>query len=422
MSIQSAASTLTTETPESPVAPEAPATETPSTETPSKEEPSQETPDIDTEDKEPSKDFGKASDPDLAAAFDEIDSPPKKKGDEPDAKKPAEQKSEDDKPTVPPLEDDPRMPKQLRERVKEQNRLLSAAEQEKKDLQAKIQLLESKGVEDPAVTEAVKARDKRIEQLQAQIAGLEFQESEEFKKTYEKPFNKAAAAARTFMSELEVLEEDESGMASTRKADWDKDFVQLYHLPAGKLVAAANQKFGAAASLVISRIERLKELQTNMDEARAEEESQWKERASERTTQQKMAAEKNAQLWQKVNSEIASKHEDWFAHDAKDDEAATALKKATELADHYFSNRFATLPQADQILMEAQMRQRFIALPMVMRRLKSLEDQLAKANEQLNNYKGSDPNAPTRRSGGSRVHAEGDPESSLRPILEEAFD
>jgi CapZ-interacting protein len=418
---QSAGSTLTEKPADSPAL-ETPTTDTsPEAASPAAEETTSETPAETTSDDVP---FGSAADADLAAVFEKQDAATKPKSEaEPEAKPEAETEAETEaKPDPAPIEDDPRMPVQLRARVKEQNKQLFELQKQKQEYEAKIQEL-SKPQENPELAEAIKNRDTQIDKLKSQIAGLQFQESEEFKKKFQKPFNKAAAQARTMISEMDVLEEDaDTGMQSSRKADWHEDFVKLYHLPYGPRLALAQKKFGNAAPMVLGKMDTLHQLNSDMDEARAEEESGWQEKAKERAAQEAVAKKEMAQQWETVNSEISEKHPEWFEHDAKDKEAAELLKDATDLADLYFNNRFGSLKVSDQVILEAQMRQRFRALPLVMRRLHTMQAQLQKANEQLEEYKASDPANPTRRDrGGSTKPASDNPEEEFRPILEQAF-
>lgn len=379
------------EAPETPEAPEAP--ETP-------EEPS----------------FGSAKDPDLASAFEAEDKlgTPEVEEEEPEQPEEPQEPEPEKKEDRPPIEDDPRMPKQLRERVKEQNRQLA-------ELQKQLETMKASPREPDA--KVLEAKDKQIETLQSELSALKFEASPEYKKNYETPFNKAAGRARTLIKGLEVIEEDNNGMQSTRPADWQRDFVSIYQAEkAGEMISEAQRKFGPAAPLVIAEIQKLQELEQNMTEALETEKTEWKERGEKRTAERRKIEERNAQVWMKANEDIASKHPEWFEHSEDDKDAPELLKTTTQLADRYFNERFGKLSAEDQILLEAQMRQRFIALPMVMRRFKALKAQNEKLQKKLSGYEMSDPTRETKRTGGGAPKPDTDITKALRPLLEQAFE
>jgi hypothetical protein len=386
-----------------PEAPQETPTETPAESPEAQEEPS----------------FGDSKDKDLQAAFEAIDEQPTPEAPKEEAADDAAE--EEGEPAETPLEDDPRQgPKQLRDRVKEQNKQLAEYQKRERDLNAKLKMQQESG-ESPALVEAVKQQEEVIEKLKGELAGLRFQESEEFVNKYQKPWEKAAGKARTLIEDLEVIEEDDSGMQSTRPANWKTDFFDLWNMKVGQRLSVANQRFGAAAPMVLARLEQLQQMNQDMVEARTEEEAAWQQKGKEREAQQAIAKAEASKLWEKANEDVASKHGDWYASE-EEPEVKAVENKARDLADYYFNTRFDTLSTEDQIMLEAQMKQRFIALPVIARKLKEAQQKNDQLYNQIAELTGSDPRGETRRGQAAPKAPDPDSPENLKKMLEDAFD
>jgi hypothetical protein len=322
--------------------------------------------------------------------------------------KPADKKP-DDKPAAEPAADDKegktfQTPKALREHAKRLETDLKTTGEKAKALEAKIADYEKRGADTSKLTERLAAIEKERDEFKAQVWEVKFERSDEFQTKYEKPFQAAANSAKALVEGLEVQETDGEGNTTTRKATW-QDFSSLYAMPLGKSIAAITKLFGPAASIVSHELLSLQKLDKARGDALTEASTQREQRmkAEEAKSAQERAtrAEKEqglVKLWTDKNKEIAEKNPEYFLPDPKDKEAAAILQKSYELLDQRYGNK--DLPVEKQVEMDAQIRNRAAAHPLMVYRLNKASERIAELEAQIAEMTESEAGEPPRRPGG----------------------
>lgn len=361
-----------------------------------------------------------ADDPDLRAAFDDLDNEvtaPRKKADDapPPDKKPDEQppaKAADkpeDKTKLKLDPNDARLPKGFRNAYGELSTELNATKAELDKIRAELAEAREAGDQRKIVTDETKAlsdkiqeQEKTINGLRDEIGVLRFTESQEFKEKFEQPLNDAAEDAKAIVEGLEVIESSEDGVTQTRPASWD-DFVSLFWLakpatPEARANANAQIRklFGGAAGEVRGLLNNLLRLDSKANAAREAERGQWQEKAKSAQANATVLQQKLSDAWDKVNADIRAKHPDWYGDAEGDDDGNALLAKGYEPVNHYFANRAKMKPE-DVLIIEAQIANRAAAFPRMARRYSDAVEEIKELKARIEELEGSDPNNPTKR-------------------------
>lgn len=225
------------------------------------------------------------------------------------------------------------LPRELRDELERNKTELQAAKTAHAELEKKLVAAEAAGKNTEALTKRLEALQKDMDTLRAENRTLKFQGSDEWAKTYEKPFNDAAAYAERIITKLDVL--DEAG-DPVRKTDWQKDFGRLYgryQEDPGGAIREANTMFGDAAHKVISTIEDLSRRQHEMNQALEVEKKNWKENAQAEEGKRAEFQERIKQAEEKVGGELAESVAEYHDEDPSDTEAANQRAKGYALFD-----------------------------------------------------------------------------------------
>jgi hypothetical protein len=224
------------------------------------------------------------------------------------------------------------VPAKFRQEYETVKSQLKAKDEAVSSMEAKIRDYEAKGKDTAALAAKLEKLEKDAEELRAENALLKDEPDEEFVKTYEKPFQRAADWAKIVVEKLNVV--DETG-TPVRKADWKSDFVPIYNQNAsdpGGALEQAEKLFGKSAKFVMDHVSKLEELDRNKTLAEQERKATAKQRLAERTTTAAQRAEKIREVEQRVDSDLLQSVDDY--RDPPDDkELAEARSKAYSIID-----------------------------------------------------------------------------------------
>lgn len=279
---------------------------------------------------------------------------------------------------------------------------LTAAEKENIELKERLAK-----VPDIAKLEGI---DKRNKELEEEIRYTNYAKSQEFQERYQKPYEEAWTKAVSDLGELEVLAEDGS---VARKAT-ASDLISLARMPLGEARKLANQMFGDSASDVMMHRQKIRDLSDAQNKALEDARKSGSERETQWIEKSKAIQSELSTLWQKFNTEDASKH-DFLKPKEGDDEWNTRLDKAKAIVDGSFAHNPADpnlTPEqrAEVVRKRVIVRNRAIAFSPLKLEIKRLKAQLAERDTKLKQFEDS---APT---GGSAGGKNGKPAPASTPM------
>lgn len=326
------------------------------------------------------------------------------KATEPPAKEPEEKV-----PEAPPDKTRPdktiSQPKALRQQIDSLTGELKAKSTAYAELEAKYRALEPKGKETTALAERLASTEKQLEETRASLRAAKQELSPEFKEKYDKPFDEAAATARTEIEALAIV--DEEGQP-VRQANWEKDFANLYNLEYIEAKKRSKQMFGDDSGLVMEHYLRLHRMANERNKALEAEKAQWSERTKADEARRVQQREAFEQASSKVEQALVAKHPDLYGEDPKDPEGNQLLKEGLALVD--------STPKTlqDAAVLKANIRLRAAASFRLAAQNKRLAQEVADLKKTLEELKSSGP-GPTKRPSG----AEPKPEKDWRTALHE---
>lgn len=292
--------------------------------------------------------------------------------------------------------------KELRERAKQLREENSKYPNQIKALEEKIKFFESKGADTTALETRLTAIEAERDSAQAELRALRQEASPEFKEKYDAPFNRAAAAIKSQISELTVT--DAEGVQ--RPAKWE-DFTVLYGLPVGKAIEQANAMFGPAANFVLQKRENLLDMNSTRQAALEKEKAEFKVR-SDREAAEKVV-ERNGVLktWEETNKRLSETVDDYKV-DSQDTEASEARQHALAVFDKQIDNADKNEFVKQKILKDAHIRQRVGAYAVQKVQIERLKAEKATLQAQIDELKGVAPGKPQRQGGAPTGEPEND--------------
>jgi hypothetical protein len=222
-------------------------------------------------------------------------------------------------------------PKALRTELDRVKGVVKEKEDALNKLNARISELEQRGKDATALTEQLAAKEKALEEAQAELSAAKAEVGPEFKEKHEKPFARAAEYAKQLVQSLQVgqwVVNEESGAREwkpERAATWE-DFAALYQLPAGKAAQQARQLFGEDWQLVLGQVTKLQEMNQTIQSALAEEKAGWKEKSAARDAEAARSREAYQTGVQKARDELIAAKPDLYDEDPNDPEGNEILK------------------------------------------------------------------------------------------------
>lgn len=272
-------------------------------------------------------------------------------------------------------------------------------------LEAKVKELETGNPpEVKALQERLKAAESRRDELEAEMAHVDYSKSAEFQEKFVKPYHQAWADALSDLKEMEVELPD----GKTRQATED-DLVELANLPLSKARSRANELFGDSADDMMAH--RREILRLSKAQADALEESRTKavERKQITETQRKEMAENAAKAFTESKQEYEKRWPKMFAPKEGDAEGNALLEKGRALANRLFAPTEETRPKtpAEAIRLHAIMWQKIANHDRLARWLKNANARIKELETSLAEYETSDPNGGLTDNAG-RGSANGD--------------
>lgn len=285
-------------------------------------------------------------------------------------------------------------------------------------MEARIAAAEEQGRSVTALNDRLAALQKERDELQGTVRSLKREASPEFKAKYEQPFNDAAEFAKSQVESLEIVTQPgdpEAGVAPvTRQAKWE-DFAALYQMPLNKAIATAKQVFGDSAQTVINHLSELQRLGYQRDKALKEEQGKAKAREDEELANRSQQQEQIAKLWRDYNAQIADRDPEFFQPDPKDTEAAEILQEGYRVVDSVHNAKALTMQQ--KIRLDAEIRNRAAAHPLMVHRLTQARSRIAELEAQVAELKGSAPGSTKSPGGGAAPAGEEDFYGDLRKTV-----
>lgn len=279
------------------------------------------------------------------------------------------------------------------------------AKSEVKRLTAENEKLKTaKPAEDPeksTLVESLSAKDKRIKELEDSLRYADYQQTDEYKTKYEKPFVQAYAAGRAKASALKVRvgrKVDAEGNIieeGTTRQGTPEDFDAIARAGSDDDAAAlAEQLFGRNSAVVLYHRERVQELgaqaQNAVDDFRRQGGERAKAEVETRTKQQAEIQKRQteaASTFKRLNQEAVERYPQYFKAEESDAKGNELLKKGFAMADAGFSGN-GDLPPEEMIKLHSALHNKAAAFDFIAYRLKTasvrikeLETQLAELNE-----------------------------------------
>lgn len=281
-----------------------------------------------------------------------------------------------------------------------------------KQLEADMQALQTKYTELEQLVPRTKAEkeqlatklatiEKQHNELQEELKYQNYQRSDDYKKNYEKPYHDAIARAHQEIAEFTVTEEDRSqqpdgeGKYPTKERQaTPADFDEIYGMKLGPATKLASKKFGPEAlATVMGHYNTIRGLAQKALGALNEWKAKGAEREKELATQRVQTAQQVETLWTQVNADIKSKNPDLFDERKDNKEWNENLAKGTAMADAYFADK-SQMPLPQRVVFDAQVRNRIAAFPALVGHVRKLEAELAQAQKDIAELRGSGPGAP----------------------------
>lgn len=279
-------------------------------------------------------------------------------------------------------------PKQLREKLSSVEKELETERKAKADLERRIQEKEAQGKDSTALTGALAEKEKEIESLRAEMRGLKFTASPEFKKNYEQPFAKAITRASKDISSMQVgqyvkneaTDQMEFQPAQGVKA-WDDTFARIYSID-DRIAAIREIKARFSAEdvpFVIEHFTALKRLDEEKKEAEQTERENWKASIEKETATQAQQREnfRNAAL--AIRKDLETKMPELYSADPNDPETAKRLQMGYAMLEH----KPKTFEEA--VALDTRMKMNAAAFPLMAYRYNKMKQErdaaLAKVEE-----------------------------------------
>lgn len=317
-------------------------------------------------------------------------------------KKEPEKKVEEVKDDLPPF----RTNQELRKWAKERHAAAVAAENRHKELEAKLQELQTtvpktqQGAE--ALAQQLVETKKKLEHYQ-RIIDLQSPEiSDEYQDKFVKPWQTLKAKTTKRIATFTVNEatgdidpETEKPVVKQRQAT-AADFDRIYSAPPSQVRQLAREMFGEDSGEVLAMRERLSEIYENASEwlnDKRENYSKYKEEKEAELTTKQIAIQK---LWHTANEAISKdpKRAEYWGEDPNDPEANKALATGFKLADEHFSAKRDQMNDEERVEFDAHIRHVIAMGPRLIYTVKKLKSENAALRAEIEDLRGSEPGSP----------------------------
>lgn len=278
-------------------------------------------------------------------------------------------------------------PKALREKLQTAHKELEASRNEITSMKAKIASYDDRGKDTTVLSEQLATLEKERDDLRSRLAGADFRATDDYRKQYEEPYQKAMTQAKNVVERLKIkdplLGMDDNGEIKTRPATWD-DFARLFGMPEGADIVEAKERFGGLSSLVEHHLIKLKEMYQKREEASAEQTKNWKEKMTQTQAQQTKLRQAYHQMLSTITADLAQNVGDY--HDTPDDPESKSLRDEGYAI---FDAQPQTMEEA--AVKAAHVRHRVAAHSPLVRKVQSLTAQLAERDATIEELRKGKP-------------------------------
>jgi hypothetical protein len=298
--------------------------------------------------------------------------------------------------------------KQLRQRGDKALADLKSSQEKITALEAKLADYDKKDKDSESVVKRVAELEKQLEERDKKLYALNVAESKDFQERYVAPYNSAAEDAKSAIERMDVQIKDADGnVTATRPASWENDFAQVFHLNKSSVTKAnakAREIFGDDAPMVMNmvhslygldkaRVKALSDLQTNANANRDKEIAEGKARQ-----------EYFAKAWRDINTDLAEKNPEYFQPDPKDKQRAELFTKSLALVDARHNGK--ALTDVQQVTLDAQVRLRAAAFPVLKYDNAKLKDEIATLQAEIAELRRGPPGDTQHQTGATAPAAE----------------
>lgn len=318
-------------------------------------------------------------------------------------KPPEQTKPADTKDKAPPKPTDKKEPVRATE-PKELRRELDRLKGENSKLATELETLKkAKPPEDPEkgqLLEFAKSAQARIQKLTEQLGFAAYEQTDEYKERYEKPYIDAYTHGRSKAAQLKVVERknEDGDVTQQGRAATAADFDSIMRIQDDYDAAdKAEQMFGPAAKVVLYHRERVQELNQKALDAIAdfrktgsERKKQFEQQRAVQTADMAKQQKARAERFQTLNAEAEKSYPQWFAEVEGDEAGNEALKKGRQISDLAFSD-------PNNVEAHSALRMRSAAFDRLVLQLNQSKKQIAELTKELEALKGSEPGGGTAK-------------------------
>lgn len=264
---------------------------------------------------------------------------------------------------------------------------LAKVKAERDEWKTKAEKPPAEDLEKKTLAERLAEREKQVAEYENEIKFADYSKSEEYKKTYEKPFFDAYGSAQNRINGMKVVGDD----GTVRTAE-TADFDRLMKVQdEGDAATLAKELFGNAAPSVMYHRQRVIELSEAAKGALEEFRTKGAEREKQSNEQRETQHKRMAELWEKSNKESDEKFPQWFKPVEGDEEGNALLEKGYQMAFRAFNGEAAKMSPEARVALEANVFKRAAGFGRLTHQNAKLGKELAEARAALKAYEESEP-------------------------------
>lgn len=259
--------------------------------------------------------------------------------------------------------------------------------------------------------ERVERAESRAKELEKSIAFVDYSQTEEFKKTYQQPYESAWKSAMEELRELTV-EDPTNGQARPINA---QDMLQIVNAPLAKARQMADELFGPFANDIMAHRNHIRQLFDKqaraLEDAKTSGLEKKKQDSEAQTKAHQVLQETVTKSWKEANDNIQQdeRYKHLFNPREGDDKWNERLAKGYELVDKAFAEspgnpNMKPEERAEAIRRHAAVRHRAASWGALRGEVERLASENKKLSEELGQYRESEPGL-----GGDRLPKPGQP-------------
>lgn len=242
-------------------------------------------------------------------------------------------------------------------------------------------------VEDPekkTLAERLADREKRLADIETELKFTNYERSAEYKEKYYQPVLDAYQNAVSEITQLQVTDA-EGNVRQATSADFDR-IMAIQNM--GEASKAIREMFGDDAPAVHALRNQVRQLNGARLKALEDFKAKGVEREQQMREQSTKAMETERATWNKLNTEAAEKHPQYFKPIEGDDKGNELLAKGFEEADRAFSGKLT--PQ-ERVALYSAMRNKAAGFNRLAYRYNQAQKQLADLQAKLDEYEKTVP-------------------------------